>query len=391
MDGAIFLPFIALEQRLASASKLSAFFIVIPFTFVPAAYAVLFNARFGCTVGKWLSGVRITRLDLARIGWKEAFLRSSVDVALAVVSAGVQAQILWSIPEAEFVRAGYVGTLLRFRDAFTALSVTVSLWTWSELAVLLFNERKRGPQDFIAGTVAVNAPPVPGTIVGLRWLLAAGILVMAFRPGVFLSGFLALATPGYNAPWKAHSRAGHKALGEERFPEAEKEFAAALAEAEKLPKGKEEAVYSVRQLQWLEHSAAGRKAMDVRNWDDAAREYDAARVAAEGLGPENEKVALSLEQSAVVSRSRGRAAEAEGFLKRAIPIMQKSMAPTDSRLIAALCMLGAVYHQDLRDYPRAEALFREALELQTRLNPKNTDWITRQLTRLKQDEAQRSR
>jgi len=50
-------------------------------------YNVFFNARFGGSPGKLAMGIRVTKPDGSRIGWLEAWKRSSVDLLYNVLGA----------------------------------------------------------------------------------------------------------------------------------------------------------------------------------------------------------------------------------------------------------------------------------------------------------------
>jgi uncharacterized RDD family membrane protein YckC len=61
-----------------------AILLVIPMTAAYSAYPISFHGRVGQTVGKHAMGIRVVRTNGERIGWREASLRSSVDVAFAI-------------------------------------------------------------------------------------------------------------------------------------------------------------------------------------------------------------------------------------------------------------------------------------------------------------------
>ena len=68
-------------------------------------YHVYLHGRFGQTVGKRLSHIRVVRTDASRISWREAWLRSAVDVVLAVVIISGGITVMLGLPEAHFAQS----------------------------------------------------------------------------------------------------------------------------------------------------------------------------------------------------------------------------------------------------------------------------------------------
>ena len=52
---------------------------------ITTMYYVWFNARFGGTIGKLAAGISVTKPDGSKIGWREAWKRSSVDILFSLV------------------------------------------------------------------------------------------------------------------------------------------------------------------------------------------------------------------------------------------------------------------------------------------------------------------
>lgn len=125
---------------------------------IVAAYAVVLHARFGQTAGKWLMGIRVVDVDGGRIGWRRSVLRSSVDILLSVVFLVAYGSALVGVPDAQFYG---VDPAVRDQRIFTQgvyvhwIAPAIMVWTFSEVVVMLFNERRRSVHDFIAGTVVV--------------------------------------------------------------------------------------------------------------------------------------------------------------------------------------------------------------------------------------------
>jgi len=163
-------------------------------------YTIYFHATYGQTLGKMALRIKVLRTDGERIGWHEAFWRSSVDVAFWAILSLSSVVMVISMPEERFVGSSWAtlqaeiersrGTVLRY------LEWLWSAWLYSEVVTLLFNEKKRALHDFIAGTVVVlkgsqalvaqtqfakGPPPTAGKVirVGLQGAAVAAAAVVA--------------------------------------------------------------------------------------------------------------------------------------------------------------------------------------------------------------------
>jgi uncharacterized RDD family membrane protein YckC len=93
IDFFILLPLIVVQSWLESISRVAAIVLVVPMTAAYCAYTIYCHGRFGQTVGKHAMGIQVLRTTGERIGWREAWLRSSVDVAftaLGVISSFIE-------------------------------------------------------------------------------------------------------------------------------------------------------------------------------------------------------------------------------------------------------------------------------------------------------------
>jgi uncharacterized RDD family membrane protein YckC len=161
IDFFVLLPLIALQMWLSSLSKTCALVQIIPMTFVFIGYHIYLHGRFGQTAGKWVMGIRVVKLNGERIGWREAWLRSSVDIGFASLGDISRTIALVRLSDADFD----VGWRQR-AQAIIALEphtlrwvgFAAGCWGWSEVFVMLLNRRRRALHDFIAGTVVVALP-----------------------------------------------------------------------------------------------------------------------------------------------------------------------------------------------------------------------------------------
>ena len=125
-----------------------------------AAYSVYntyFHAKFGQTPGKMVAGIRVLKTDGHPITVRDALMRSSVDIALAVVlSASATIEIL-STPDGAYQSEW--SEAVRYAPAWGLWAEWIDLvWIWSEVVVVLFNRKRRAIHDFIAGTIVVVDP-----------------------------------------------------------------------------------------------------------------------------------------------------------------------------------------------------------------------------------------
>ncbi len=123
-------------------------------------YSIYFNLKYGGTLGKLSVGIRVTKPDGNRIDFKEAFLRSIVDIVYGICFASYQIYAILHVNSEAYLAAGYIEKtrlLLPLYPEISRYTATFNeIWYWSELVVLLFNKRRRALHDFIAGTVVIQ-------------------------------------------------------------------------------------------------------------------------------------------------------------------------------------------------------------------------------------------
>ena len=117
-------------------------------------YTVYLHARFGGTLGKLAVGIRVTRPDGKRIGWNQAWRRSSVDIAITFLF------LVFEVDWTQVAALSWGERTTRLREVYPlwyrAIDVFQNVWIWSEVFVVLLNRRKRALHDFIGGTVVVK-------------------------------------------------------------------------------------------------------------------------------------------------------------------------------------------------------------------------------------------
>jgi uncharacterized RDD family membrane protein YckC len=163
IDLLVLLPLIIVQMRIGSTSPRAYAAILLPFTAITLGYWVFCHGRWGRTVGKLLTGTRVTTLDGTAISWPQAFIRSSVDIALTGIACLALISAYCEIPT-----EGYAQLAARERYAlltgawprwYPLVTTTQQIWIWSEFIVILLNRRRRALHDFLAGTIVIQTQP----------------------------------------------------------------------------------------------------------------------------------------------------------------------------------------------------------------------------------------
>jgi uncharacterized RDD family membrane protein YckC len=160
VDALILMPIAFGLAYLEGFSKTLAILITIPSTVLFAMYSVYFHAHFGGTLGKIGVKIRVTKPDGTRIGWLEAWKRSSVDLVFASVMLIVEIWALIHVDSLEYTSGGFWDRTQLLQSHYPAwigiLTFLQQVWIWSEAFVCLLNKRRRAIHDFIAGTVVIQ-------------------------------------------------------------------------------------------------------------------------------------------------------------------------------------------------------------------------------------------
>ena len=113
---------------------------------VSIIYNVAMTARWGQTLGKMATGVKIVRTDGAAIGLKEAVIRYSVFVAVGLVITLIS---LMGMSGEDFITMEVVG------NSSKAINIVNFGWGLAQLITVACNARRRAIHDFVAGTEVV--------------------------------------------------------------------------------------------------------------------------------------------------------------------------------------------------------------------------------------------
>jgi len=160
VDFLVLLPFLIFHSVFGQHSRTMALTLVIPMAFIYAAYNIYFHARWGQTIGKKATGIRVVKITGDPISWREAFFRNSVDICFSILYIIAMFIAFTSIGESEYSSLSWRAQSYKMVELYPAWHRWVGrvsqIWIWSEVIVLLFNEKKRALHDFIAGTVVVK-------------------------------------------------------------------------------------------------------------------------------------------------------------------------------------------------------------------------------------------
>jgi uncharacterized RDD family membrane protein YckC len=159
VDGLILAPVAIVSFWLLSHSRAASIALTIPLGLVGPVYEVILLARYGQTVGKMMTRIAVFRISGEPIGWREVFLRCSVQLCLGFLSMASYLYAKTRLPLANWTGGWFVilGRLLTLEPTWGRWSShAMVIWTYSELITLLFNRKRRALHDFIAGTVVVR-------------------------------------------------------------------------------------------------------------------------------------------------------------------------------------------------------------------------------------------
>jgi len=160
IDTLLIISFMAILLFLQSSSLTIEMITRIILGFLFSIYTIYFHYKFGATLGKMATGIKVTLPNGDPLGLKEALLRSSVDLGFVFLAVIADFIAISNADPDQFMNAGWIERsdyIYSLLPAWSKILSTCShLWFWSECIVLLFNKRKRAIHDFIAGTVVIH-------------------------------------------------------------------------------------------------------------------------------------------------------------------------------------------------------------------------------------------
>jgi uncharacterized RDD family membrane protein YckC len=118
-------------------------------------YTVLLHARYGQTIGKMVTHVRVVDFRTeGKISFQQALLREGVPMVLSLGFLGYEIFAVLTRRLAPGDLAN--GQALVANKALWLLTALPALWFVAEVLTMLTNEKRRALHDFIAGTVVVR-------------------------------------------------------------------------------------------------------------------------------------------------------------------------------------------------------------------------------------------
>jgi uncharacterized RDD family membrane protein YckC len=160
IDGFVFQPLIWLDGWIWSAFHtpllLVPWFVFSVMSFV--AYSVLLHWRWGQTLGKRVTGVRVHSLPGGPLSLRQAAMRDIFPLIASIVG------VLVGLPDVAHGKSPYPDAAAGFASISTFDLVSFgSMWVWwiLEVATMLFNSKRRALHDFIAGTVVMRVSLSP--------------------------------------------------------------------------------------------------------------------------------------------------------------------------------------------------------------------------------------
>ncbi len=128
---------------------------------IGAWYNIGLHAKFGQTLGKMATKIKVVNIDFSPIGLKQASLRHSVEFGLSGLSVVLTAWGLFLMPQEQIETLGFFDRSTEIAKLVPALNPVIwvlTAWAYSELLIMLTNKRRRAIHDFIAGTVVIRTP-----------------------------------------------------------------------------------------------------------------------------------------------------------------------------------------------------------------------------------------
>jgi uncharacterized RDD family membrane protein YckC len=161
VDFLIFLPLIILNYRLYNYchSKYLAVGSFILYSALYLVYIIYCHGKWGRTIGKLATGIRLTSVSFEPISWRQSILRSSVDVFFTILACVGTAMAFAAMTDDAMATGGLdrAKLLLSLHPTWDRyVNGGQQAWVWGEFVVMMTNSKRRALHDFIAGTVVVQ-------------------------------------------------------------------------------------------------------------------------------------------------------------------------------------------------------------------------------------------
>ena len=129
-------------------------------------------------------------------------------------------------------------------------------------------------------------------------------------------------------------------------------------------------IYAPNQgAKWESYITAGQQAYQQADYAEAEKQFEAALKEAEAFGPDDVRLAKSLNELGLVYKAQGRYADAEPLYERSLAILEKALGPEHLNVAASLNNLAGLYSTQGR-YADAKPLYERSLAIwETALGP----------------------
>ena len=117
-----------------------------------------------------------------------------------------------------------------------------------------------------------------------------------------------------------------------------------------------------RDTPWDRYNTAGGQAYEQGNYAEAEKQWSAALPEAEKFGPQDPRLATSLNNLAALYRAQGKYAQAEPLYRRSLAIREKALGPEHPDVAGSLNNLAALYRAQGK-YAEAEPFYRRSLTI----------------------------
>jgi uncharacterized RDD family membrane protein YckC len=134
----------------------------------------------GQTPGNMLMGIRVVQTDFSKLTWHKVFLRMFVTILFDFGKLASSLLIMCGTITVTYLLVQGNTSDYMYKEFMERLLFLARFWFFSEFIVLLTNRRKRGLQDYLAGTVVIKKPSESRPkvfLLGVFFVLSTAITV----------------------------------------------------------------------------------------------------------------------------------------------------------------------------------------------------------------------
>ncbi len=156
IDGIVLLPLTLIEPFIIrSGLNFFTALAVVVIHFASLAYSIWMHAKFGQTVGKMVTRVKVTDLSGGKITLKQAVLRDILLVVFFVIGV-----VMILLNPEEYSRISIdrrSDESMEIPIWYVLVSAGAIIWWVLEILTMLTNSKRRALHDYIAGTVVIKS------------------------------------------------------------------------------------------------------------------------------------------------------------------------------------------------------------------------------------------